>query len=56
MLEYRVSQKKCTLLADNGIKSLWPMFKSEMLICQSKAKLKRENLACENKISLRPKA
>ena len=36
---YRVSQKQFTLVAECGIKSMWPVFNSEMLIYQSKANL-----------------
>ena len=36
---YQVSQKKFTLLAGSGIKSMWPIFKAKMLIFPSKANL-----------------
>ena len=36
---YRVSKKRFTCLAGYGIKSMWPIFKTKMLIYQPKAKL-----------------
>ena len=39
MLFYRVYRKKITHLVNDGIKSMQPIFKAEMMMYQSKANL-----------------
>ena len=41
-----MSKKKFTRLAGCGIKSMWPIFKTEMLLDQSKANLDLKILFC----------
>ena len=48
---YRVSQKKFTRLAGNGMKSMWSIFKTKMLIYQSKANSDCKGFVLESRIS-----
>ena len=51
---YWMNKKKFAYLASYGIKSMWLIFQTEMLIYQSKAKLDEKILLGKIETSLRP--
>ena len=50
-----MSQKKFMRLAGCGVKSMWPIFRIEMLVYQLKANLNEKILVGKNRSSVRPK-